>query len=265
LGYLTLNEKLYVAIHENDLYKARQLLSHGASSSYIPIDYKTIFTHLIKNNNEIKNYYIETSLFASILASDSMLYMAVSNNNFNLVKELINYHNYGQIGQHTEVVSLCLAVKHCYMNIVEYLIDYGHINPNDCVQVGCKHCKTQSDDLQRYQFPLYRKYLLFFFFDFFLNFFILIDACRENHLDLVKYLIQSKQCDINQLTTSYETCLHGAILGAIENRFDSSSNNQQRYHIVEYLLKRSDCNPDLGMIKFFIIILKKDKISKTKN
>ncbi len=86
-----------------------------------------------------------------------MLYMAVSNNNFNLVKELINYYNYGQIGQHTEVVSLCLAVKRCYINIAKYLIDYGHINPNDCVQSGCKHCKTYSDESQRYQFPLYRK------------------------------------------------------------------------------------------------------------
>jgi len=94
--------------------------------------------------------------------------MAVSNNNFNLVKELINYHNYGQIGQHTEVVSLCLAVKRCYFNIVEYLIDYGCINPNDCVQLSCKHCKTDSDEIQRYQFPLYRNELflkkkIFFF------------------------------------------------------------------------------------------------------
>jgi hypothetical protein len=86
-----------------------------------------------------------------------MLYMAVSNNNFNLVKELITYHNYGQSGQHSEVVSLCLAVKRCYINIVEYLIDYGHINPNDSVELNCKHCKTHLDDIQRYQFPLYRK------------------------------------------------------------------------------------------------------------
>ncbi len=80
-----------------------------------------------------------------------MLYMAVSNNNFHLIKQLINSYNYGQMGHHTEVVSLCLAVKRCYFNIVEYLIDYGNINPNDSVQLGCKHCKTQS-----YQFPLYR-------------------------------------------------------------------------------------------------------------
>jgi hypothetical protein len=66
----------------------------------------------------------------------------------------------------------------------------------------------------------------------------------------VKYLIELKHCDINQLTTSYETCLHGAILGAIENRFDSSFNNQQRYYIVKYLLKRSDCDPNLGIINF---------------
>jgi hypothetical protein len=69
-------------------------------------------------------------------------------------------------------------------------------------------------------------------------------------MNLVKYLIERKNCDINQLTTSYETCLHGAILGAIENRFDSSYNNHQRYLIVKYLLKRSDCNINLGMIKF---------------
>jgi hypothetical protein len=240
-----------VAIHENDLCKARKLLSQGASPSYIPVDYKSIFSHLIKNNDEIQNHYVETSLFASILANDSMLYMAVSNNNFNLVKELINYHDYGQIGQHTEVVSLCLGVKRCYLNIVEYLIDYGHINPNDCVQLNCKHCKTHSDDMQRYQYPLYRKEFVLVILK--KNFFLyLIDACRENHMHLVKYLIELKQCDINQLTTSYETCLHGAILGAIENRFDSSFNNQQRFLIVKYLLSRSDCNPDLGMIYFLI-------------
>ena len=72
------------------------------------------------------------------------------------MRELIRYHNYGQIGQHTEVVSLCLAVKRCYTNIVECLIDYGHINPNDSVESGCNHCKTRSDEIQRYQFPLYR-------------------------------------------------------------------------------------------------------------
>ncbi|CAF4052943.1 unnamed protein product [Rotaria sp. Silwood2] len=227
-GYLTLNEKLYVAIHENDLYKARKLLEHGASPSYLPADYKSIFTHLIKNNNAIQNYYIETSLFSSILANDSLLYMAVSNNNFSLVKELIHYHDYGQIGQHTEVVSLCLAVKRGHIHMVEYLIDYGHINPNDCIQVGCKHCKSHTDDVQRYQFPLYH-------------------ACRGNHFQLVKYLIKSKQCDINQLTTTYETCLHGAILGAAENRFDTSFNNQERYLIVQYLLKRPNCNINLGL------------------
>lgn len=157
-GYLTLNEKLYVAVHENDVHKTRNLLSRGASPDYIPHDHKTFFSHLIKNNNEIKNYYVETSLFASILASDSMLYMAVSNNNYNLVQALVNYHDYGQIGKHTEAVSLCLAVKRGYFNIIEYLIDYGHINPNDCVQSNCKHCKTQHNEQQRYQYPLYRKY-----------------------------------------------------------------------------------------------------------
>ncbi|CAF0734641.1 unnamed protein product [Adineta steineri] len=227
-GYLTLNEKLYVAIHENDLFEARKLLSHGASPSYIPIDYTTIFSHIIKNKHELKNYYVEKSLFDSILANDSMLYMAVSNNNFNLVKELIDYHDYGHNGQHTEVVSLCLAVKRCYTNIVEYLIDYGHINPNDCVEPGCKHCKTHSDDIHRYQYPLYH-------------------ACRQNHIKIVKYLVELKQCDINQLTTTYETCLHGAIFGAVDNRFDSSFSNQQRFEIVKYLLARSNCNPDLGL------------------
>lgn len=74
-----------------------------------------------------------------------------------------------------------------------------------------------------------------------------LDACRENHFKLVKYLIESKNCDINQLSTTHETCLHGAVLGAAENRFDSSSNNEQRHRIVEYLLQRPDCNPNLGM------------------
>ncbi|CAF1067535.1 unnamed protein product [Adineta ricciae] len=227
-GYLTLNEKLYVAVHENDVYKTRKLLSHGASPDYIPHDHKTFFSHLIKNNNEIKNYYVETSLFASILSSDSMLYMAVSNNNYNLVQTLVNYHDYGQIGKHTEVVSLCLAVKRGYFNIIEYLTDYGHINPNDCVQSNCKHCKTQHNEQQRYQYPLYH-------------------ACRENCFRLVKYLIELKHCDINQLTSTYETSLHGAILGAVENRFDSSISNQQRFQIVNYLLTSPNCNIDLGL------------------
>lgn len=157
LGYLTLDERLYVAVHENDLRKARQLLSHGATPSYIPLDYRTIVAHLLKENSKSQNYYMETSLIASILASDSMLYMAVSNNNYNLVQELINYHDYGRVGQHTEVVSLCLAVKRRYRKIVECLIDYGHINPNDRVQLGCKHCKAYAEDAQRYQYPLYRQ------------------------------------------------------------------------------------------------------------
>jgi ankyrin repeat protein len=156
-GYLTLNEKLYVAVHQNNLYKARKLLSHGASPSYIPVDYKSICAHLIGNNDGIRNHYIETSLFASISANDSMLYMAVSNNNYDLVKELIKHHNYRQIGHHTGVVSLCLAVKRGYINIVESLIDNGHINPNDSVQLAVDHCKTHSDEIQRYHFPLYRK------------------------------------------------------------------------------------------------------------
>ena len=92
------------------------------------------------------------TLFASILASDSMLYMAVSKNNLPLIQQLISHHNYGQVGQHTEVVSLCLAVKRCYFNIAEYLIEQGKIDPNDSVQLGCKHCKANV-----YQFPLYRK------------------------------------------------------------------------------------------------------------
>lgn len=227
-GCLTLNEKLYVAIHENDIFKARQLLSHGASPSYLPVDNKLIFSHLIRNPNRIKNQYVERNIIESILACDSMLYMAVSNNNCHLIKELIKYHNYGLHGQHTEVVSLCLAVKRGYTNIVEYLIDHGNINPNDCVQAACKHCKTQSNDSQRYQFPLYH-------------------ACRENHFKLVEYLIEKKNCDINQLTTNYETCLHGTILGAIENRFDSPTKSQQRYSIVKYLLSLSNCNLNLGL------------------
>lgn len=84
-----------------------------------------------------------------------------------------------------------------------------------------------------------------------------LDACQENHINLVKYLIEEKNCDINQLTTSYETCLHGAILGAIENRFDSSATNQQRYLIVQYLLSKPDCNPNLGM-NFILIKTQED-------
>lgn len=158
-----MNEKLYVAVHENDIFKARQLLSHGASPSYIPFDNKSIFSHLLKSNNKFKNYYVEQNIIESIMACDSMLYMAVSNNNYRLIKELVKYHDYGLSGQHTEVVSLCLAVKRGYTNIVEYLINHGHINPNDCVESACKHCKTYSNDHQRYQFPLYRKIKNFYF------------------------------------------------------------------------------------------------------
>ena len=78
-----------------------------------------------------------------------------------------------------------------------------------------------------------------------------VDACRDNHLALVKYLIEIKDCDINQLTTSFETSLHGAILGAVENRYDTASNNEKRHQIVEYLLGRSDCNPNLGRTDCF--------------
>jgi hypothetical protein len=82
-----------------------------------------------------------------------------------------------------------------------------------------------------------------------------LDACQANHFNLVKYLLEIKHCDINQLTTTYETCLHGAILGAIENRFDTAMSNQQRYHIVEYLLSRSDCQLNIGRISMFTMRL----------
>ena len=157
LGYLTMNEKLYVAVHKNDLYKARRLLLYGASPAFLPLNQKSILSHLIRNNDPMTDYCIETGLFASILASDSMLYVAVSNNNFPLIRELIQYHDYGGVGQHTEVVSLCLAVKRSYEHIVDYLIEYGHINPNQSVQAGCNHCKANSESTQRYQFPLYRE------------------------------------------------------------------------------------------------------------
>ncbi|CAF1286712.1 unnamed protein product [Rotaria magnacalcarata] len=227
-GYLTLNEKLYVAIHQNNFNKTRELLSRGALPTFLPANHNSMLSRLTKSNAAIPKYHIDTSLAASIAAHDSMLYMAVANNNFNLVRELIDYHDYGQDEQHTEVVSLCLAVKRDYLNIVGYLIDHGHINPNDRVQSNCKHCKTYSNDTQNYQFPLYH-------------------ACRENRLKLVKYLIKSKHCDVYQLTTTYETCLHGAILGASENRFDTSSNHEQRYHIVKYLLAIRDFNINIGL------------------
>ncbi|CAF3088451.1 unnamed protein product [Rotaria socialis] len=229
-GYLTLNEKLYVAIHQNNFNKTRELLSRGALPTFLPTNHKSMLSHLTKSNAAIPTYHIDTSLAASIAAHDSMLYMAVANNNFNLVRELIDYHDYGQDEQHTEVVSLCLAVKRDYLNIVGYLIDHGHINPNDRVQSNCKHCKTYSNDTQNYQFPLYH-------------------ACRENRLKLVKYLIESKNCDTYQLTTTYETCLHGAILGATENRYDASSNHEQRYHIVKYLLAIRDFNINIELDK----------------
>ena len=63
---------LYVAVHNNNYYQSRQLLSHGASSSLLPIDSKSMFAHLIKNNNEMKNNYIETVL-GSACENDSML------------------------------------------------------------------------------------------------------------------------------------------------------------------------------------------------
>ena len=52
---------------------------------------------------------------------------------------------------------------------------------------------------------------------------------------------------MNQLNSSYESSLHGAILGAIENQFDSSANSQQRYQIVKYLLAETRCNPNVGL------------------
>jgi hypothetical protein len=155
-GYLTLHERLYIAVHENDLYEARQLLTQGASPSFIPVDHKSICSRLVHDSDSMRAYSFETSLSASIQANDSMLYMAVSNNNMPLIKQLVYYHDYGQQGQHTEVVSLCLAVKRSYIHIVEYLIDDAHINPNDSVHVGCQHCKAKSIRTQRYQFPIYR-------------------------------------------------------------------------------------------------------------
>ncbi|CAF1342322.1 unnamed protein product, partial [Didymodactylos carnosus] len=113
-------------------------------------------------------------------------------------------------------------------NIVEHLIDYAHINPNDCVQTGCKHCKCGKNLEQKYQFPLYH-------------------ACKDNHFDLVKYLLEEKHCHINQLTTTYETALHGALLGEFENKYDTSRNSEQRYLIVNYLLNRKDCDPNIGV------------------
>jgi ankyrin repeat protein len=157
LGYLTLNEKLYVAVQKNDIYRARQLLAYGASPGFLPANQKSTLSRLIRNNHHTTYGCIDKNLFAAVLAGDSMLFTAVSNNNFPLIRELIQYHDYGAAGQHTEVVSLCLAVKHGYEHIVEYLIDYGHINPNECVQAGCNHCKVNSERNQRFQFPLYRK------------------------------------------------------------------------------------------------------------
>lgn len=227
-GYLTLNEQLYIAVHQNKLEKARECLARGASPTFIPINPRSILKYFARMKPVSISYSIDPTLLGSINACDSMLFMAVSHNNFPLIRELVEYHNYGQIGHHTEVVSLCLAVKRGYDRIVEYLVDYAHIDPNDSVQLGCKHCKTSSENLPRFQFPLYH-------------------ACRENRFNIVKYLIITKNCDINRLTITYETPLHGAILGAIENRFDTAINNQQRYQIVKYLLARPDCNPNLGL------------------
>ena len=157
-GYLTLNEKLYVAVHENNVETAKKLLANGAAASFIPWNHQIMIGHLIRNTNQIRNGVIKSSLTNSVLGTESMLYMAVFNNNFTLVNELVQYHNYGAVDQHTEAVSLCLAIKRGYTHIVEYLIDYGHINPNDSVQMNCKHCKALSKSAHRYYFPLYRKY-----------------------------------------------------------------------------------------------------------
>lgn len=251
-GYLTLHEQLYIAVHQNNLNKARQCLVRGGSPNFIPSNPRTIVKNFRRSVSTLNSHPLDHSLLASIDAQDSMLYMAVSHNNFPLIKELVEHHDYGTIGHHTEVVSLCLAVKRGYDQIVEYLVDYAHIDPDDSVQVGCKHCKASAENIQRFQFPLYRNcsiehVFLFQLLDLELCF---LDACRDNHINIVKYLIATKNCNINKLTTSYETPLHGAILGAIENRFDTAINNQQRYHIVKYLLAQGDCNPNLGKIFF---------------
>lgn len=156
-GYLTLNESLYIAVHENNVPKAQKLLSQGASPIFVPRTSDSFIQRLLKSKTQRGSFCIDRTLLASIEAKDSMLYMAVSNNCFSLVKELIDYHNYGGKGQHTEVVSLCLAVKRDYLNIVAHLIDYGNINPNDCVQPDCRHCKSHTNEIQTYKFPLYRK------------------------------------------------------------------------------------------------------------
>lgn len=156
-GYLTLNEQLYIAVHQNNLEKAREYLVRGASPTFIPTNPRSILKYSIRIKSVSTSYSIDPALLRSINACDSMLFMAVSHNNFPLIKELVKYHNYGQIGHHTEVVSLCFAVKRGYDRIVEYLVDYAHIDPNDSVQLDCKHCKTSSENLPRFQFPLYRE------------------------------------------------------------------------------------------------------------
>lgn len=157
-GCLTLDEQLYIAVHENNTFKARELLIWGARPCFIPWDAQAMLSHFIRDPRRRQTHLVDTSLINSVLAMDSMLYMAVSNNNFPLVKELTYYHNYGSIDQHSEVVSLCLAVERGELEMTRHLIEYGKINPNQQVQSNCKHCKTSSNDSQRFKFPLYRKF-----------------------------------------------------------------------------------------------------------
>ena len=137
--------------------KARECLVRGASSTFIPNNPRSIIKYVTRTDPYSRSYSIDRGILASINACDSMLFMAVAHNNFPLIKELVEHHDYGTNGHHTEVVSLCLAVKRGYDQIVEYLVDYAHIDPNDSVRIGCKHCKATDEDSSRYQFPLYRK------------------------------------------------------------------------------------------------------------
>ncbi|CAF1586173.1 unnamed protein product [Didymodactylos carnosus] len=111
-GYLTLNERLYVAVHENDIVSVKKLLECGAVPSYQPHDIDDIVNHLSKTrlNKRYSNSTTSTnaSIYSSIVECDSMLYMAVSNNNLCLIKQLTNYYDFRK-RKHTEAVSLCLG------------------------------------------------------------------------------------------------------------------------------------------------------------
>jgi hypothetical protein len=134
---------------------ARRWLFWGASPTYVPSDDQATTQRLVEYMHRNGKARYARSLVESVRAGDSMLFMAVSRSNLQMIAALSQYHDYGQPGQHTEVVCLCLAVKYGDEAMVRRLIELAHINPNDRVQIGCNHCKSNASDEQRFQFPLY--------------------------------------------------------------------------------------------------------------